>query len=184
MKPEEEDLFVQATRNWLERIVIGLNVCPFAKRPYTRELIRYVVVPTELTKSLSESLKQELTFLAQTDPEEVETTLLIHPYCLLDFEDYNEYLEQADEILVDLELEGEFQIASFHPAYQFADTDKEDPENYTNRSPYPMLHLLREESVSWAVDTFPDSESIPEKNIATMNRLGLEGIRKIMMNEK
>jgi hypothetical protein len=180
MNPAADTIYIEATRKWLEKVVLGLNLCPFAKRPYTRETIRYVVLISESPSDLSEMLEVELTFLAESDPEELETTLLIHPNCLLDFNDYNDYLEDADQLLVDLELEGEIQIASFHPQYQFADTEPEDPENYTNRSPYPMLHLLREDSISWAVDTFPEAENIPEQNIAMMNKLGIEKIKALL----
>lgn len=170
--------YEKITRNWVEQFVIALNLCPFAKKPALEGLIRFVVFEGEDPKALGEKLAEELLFLRDTDPEIAETTLLIHPHVLKDFEAYNDYLDVWEELLFGLELEGDLQIASFHPDYQFAGTDPGDPENYTNRSPFPMLHLIREASVSKAVDLYPDIEGIPTRNIARLNELGLEGIMK------
>lgn len=171
------DEVVAATRRWIERAVIGLNLCPFAKAVYIKikEQIRYAVSAAQDSEVLLGDLKRELDFLAQAAPEAVDTTLLIHPQVLGDFLEYNDFLTLADEVLVELDLEGVLQIASFHPAYQFAGTRADDITNYTNRSPYPMLHLLREASVDRAVPAFPEAEQIYQKNIETLRRLGVAG---------
>ncbi len=169
---------ISITREWVEQFVIGLNLCPFAKKPALEGRIRYVLFEGKDPKELGELLAKELLFLQATDPAVVETTLLIHPCTLRDFADYNDYLEVWDELLVGLDLEGDIQVASFHPDYQFEGTHPDDPENYTNRSPFPMLHLIREASVERAVDLYPNIDSIPERNIARLNELGIAGIRK------
>lgn len=168
------------TRLWLERAVIGLNFCPFAKAVHVRGQIHWAVSPATTPMGVLLDLQVELKALAQAESALRDTTLLIIPDALHDFDDMLDLLEQADAMLREMELEGEIQIASFHPHYQFAGTDLEDIENYTNRSPYPALHLLREESVDRAVAAFPDARSIYEANIATLKRLGHEGWRQIM----
>ena len=175
----DDDAIVAATRKWLERAVIGLNLCPFAKSVYVKEQVRYVVSNASTPEQLLETLMNELQHLSDTSPEQVDTTLLIHPFVLTDFEDYNEFLDVADVAVEDLQLEGELQVASFHPDYQFADTDANDIANYTNRAPYPILHLLREDSIARAVDAFPQAEEIFEKNIDTMEKLGHDGWDKL-----
>ena len=164
-----------ATRTWLERAVIGLQLCPFARAVYVNEQVRYVVSDASNTEALREVLERELRTLAQTDASVIDTTLLIHPQVLTDFLDYNDFLDIAEETVETLELDGVVQIASFHPAYQFAGTTLDDVTNFTNRSPYPILHLLREESVSRAVEAFPDAPTIYQRNIETMRRLGAAG---------
>ena len=164
-----------ATRTWLERAVIGLQLCPFARAVYVNEQVRYVVSDASNTDALREALERELLTLAQTDASVIDTTLLIHPQVLTDFLDYNDFLDIAEETVEALDLEGVVQIASFHPAYQFAGTTLDDVTNFTNRSPYPTLHLLREESVSRAVAAFPDAPTIYQRNIDTMRRLGVRG---------
>lgn len=166
----ETSLIEKATRQWLEEIVIGLNLCPFARKELVNNRIRFVVSLAGSEDALLMDLQQELEFLREQPG--IETTLLIHPGTLTGFDDYNEFLAAADDLLALLELDGIYQIASFHPDYRFADTASEDAENYTNRSPFPMLHLLREDSVSRAVDNHPDPESIPARNIALMKQLG------------
>jgi hypothetical protein len=166
---------IAATQNWLEKAVIGLNLCPFAKAVHIKNQIRYVVSDATTPEALLEVLMAELELLAETNPDKVDTTLIIHPQVLGDFEDYNEFLDVADAALEDMQLDGILQVASFHPDYQFADTDQNDIENYTNRAPYPTLHLLREESVDRAVEAFPEAEDIFEKNIETMRKLGHDG---------
>lgn len=166
---------IAATRAWIERAVIGLNLCPFAKAVYLREQIRYVVSAAETAEALLDELERELLFLEAADPEAVDTTLLIHPRVLTGFLDYNDFLAEADDALKRLELEGVIQIASFHPSYQFAGTAPDDVTNCTNRSPYPMLHLLREASVDRAVAAFPEAEAIYQRNIETLRRLGADG---------
>ena len=175
----DDDAIIAATRRWLERAVIGLNLCPFAKSVYVKEQVRYVVSNATTPEALLETLMDELQHLSDTDPEQVDTTLLIHPFVLNAFEDYNEFLDVADAAVEDMQLEGELQVASFHPQYQFADTDVNDISNYTNRAPYPILHLLREESIDRAVEAFPEAETIFEKNIETMEQLGHEGWDKL-----
>ncbi|MDY0977050.1 DUF1415 domain-containing protein [Massilia sp. CFBP9012] len=175
----DDDAIVAATRKWLERAVIGLNLCPFAKSVHVKEQVRYVVSNATTPEQLLETLMDELQRLSDTSPEQIDTTLLIHPFVLNDFEDYNEFLDVADVAVEDMQLDGELQVASFHPDYQFADSDANDIANYTNRAPYPILHLLREDSIARAVDAFPEAEEIFEKNIATMEKLGHEGWDKL-----
>jgi hypothetical protein len=170
---------IDATRTWLEKAVIGLNLCPFAKAVHVKQQIRYVVSPATTPEALLADLLAELRMLQDVDPEQTDTTLLIHPFVLGDFFDYNDFLDIADAAAAKLEFDDAFQIASFHPDYQFADTAPDDIENYTNRSPYPMLHLLRETSVERAVAAFPEADAIFEKNMETLNALGLEGWNKV-----
>jgi hypothetical protein len=174
-----DEAIVEATRRWMEKAVIGLNLCPFAKSVYVKEQVRYVVSHATTPEALLEELMNELQDLADTDPEKVDTTLLIHPQVLGDFLDFNDFLDVADAALEDMQLDGELQVASFHPDYQFADTDPNDITNYTNRAPYPILHLLREDSIARAVEAFPDAAEIFEKNIETMEKLGHEGWDKL-----
>ena len=168
----DDDAVVAATVHWLEQAVIGLNLCPFAKAVHVKGQIRYVVSHADTPEALLEQLMEEMQHLADADPERIDTTLLIHPNVLGEFEDYNEFLDVADAALEDMGLDGELQVASFHPQYQFADTHPNDIDNYTNRSPYPTLHLLREDSVERAVEAFPEASDIFEKNIATLRALG------------
>ncbi len=179
----ETDLTIQqvtdATQRWLEKAVIGLNLCPFAKSVQIKNQIRYAVSAAQTEEQLLHDLVAELSMLQLANPNELDTTLLIHPWILTDFLDYNAFLEIAEATLAGLGLIGQIQIASFHPHYQFADTEPEDIDNYTNRSPYPMLHLLRETSIDRAVRAFPDAEEIFNKNIETMRQLGQEGWRQL-----
>jgi len=156
------------TRRWLERAVIGLNLCPFAKSVHVKGQVHYVVSPATMPQELRQDLQQELTALHAADPELRDTTLLIAPYCLQDFLDFNDFLAEADAVLAELGLEGELQIASFHPQFQFSGTDPDDITNFTNRAPYPTLHLLREASIDRAVEAFPEAELIYEKNMQTL----------------
>jgi len=165
---------VQDTLRWLERAVIGLNLCPFAKYVYVKGQVHCAVSQASTEDELRGDLLQELQNLVALDPEVRDTTLLIVQNLLQDFDDYNDYLNVADECLIELELEGEIQIASFHPQYRFAGTDENDITNYTNRSPYPTFHLIREASMDRAVAAFPDAEAIFEVNMTTLNELGLE----------
>ena len=170
---------IAATRQWLEKAVIGLNLCPFAAAVYLRDRVRFVVSDQQTTEGLLRELCTELQTLQQADPLVCETTLLIHPRVLTDFGLYNDFLDEADLAIDDLDLVGELQIASFHPDYQFADCDVTDMQNYSNRSPYPMLHLLRESSVSLAIDNHADIDNIPANNMRTLHELGLEGWQKL-----
>jgi hypothetical protein len=175
----DDDAIIAATARWLERAVIGLNLCPFAKAVHVKKQIRYVVSPATTPEQLLETLMDELQLLSDSDPEAIDTTLLIHPFVLNDFLDYNEFLDVADAAVEDMQLDGELQVASFHPDYQFAETDQNDISNYTNRAPYPILHLLREESIERAVAAFPEAAEIFDKNIATMEQLGHDGWDKL-----
>jgi hypothetical protein len=169
------DVVVAATRRWVERAVIGLNLCPFARAVTVRGQVRYAVSDARDAVALLGDLESELRLLSLADPERVDTTLLILPLVLADFLDYNDFLDMADATVERMGLEGVIQVASFHPQYQFAGTAPEDITNYTNRSPYPILHLLREASVSAAVTAFPEAELIYQRNIDTMERLGIDG---------
>jgi len=180
---EFADRVIAATRNWVEKAVIGLRLCPFAASPYLRGLVRYRVSEQQSPEGLAEELAQELLYLAAADPLLCETSLLIHPYVLGDFLEYNQFLDQADAAVAALGLRGELQIASFHPAYQFAGSGPDDVENYSNRSPYPMLHLLREPSVERAAAAFPEVNEIGNRNMATLRELGAVGFRKLLNPE-
>jgi hypothetical protein len=169
-----DDEVLAATKSWLEKDVIGLNLCPFAKAVHASGQIRWRVSAAESAEALVEDLVAELKFIHAADPAAVDTTLLIHPKVLGDFLDFNDFLDVADEALEELGLVGEIQIASFHPKYQFSGTTPEDPTNRTNRSPYPTLHLLREASVERAIEGYPGAEEIPARNIETMRRLERE----------
>ncbi len=171
--------FIATTQTWLTRAVIGLQLCPFAKAVHLKNQIRYTVSHAREPQALLEALVHELQFLAQADPQTVETTLLIHPEVLTDFLDYNDFLEIADATLMELGLVGVLQIASFHPNYQFDGTEPDSIDNHTNRSPFPMLHLLREASIEAAMQSFDGADAIVDRNIATMRQLGLEGWRKL-----
>jgi hypothetical protein len=175
------DAVVAATRTWLVKAVIGLNFCPFAREVHVHDRIRYCVSDAQSEKQLLADLMRELEGLHAADPAQCETTLLIHPYVLNEFLEYNAFLERADDAVAELGLEGVMQIASFHPEYQFQDAASDAIENYTNRSPYPMLHLLRESSVENAVTTHPDTTAIYRRNIATLRKLGLDGWRRLFV---
>ena len=166
---------IDDTRVWLERAVIGLNLCPFAKSVHVKGQVHYAVSPARNATQLLEDLVLELKALVAEDASVRDTTLLIAPDCLADFLDFNDFLELADQALADLELDGVLQIAALHPLFQFAGTDVDDITNFTNRSPYPTLHLLREISIDRAVAAFPNAEAIFEVNMATMERLGAAG---------
>ncbi len=166
---------IAATRRWVERAVIGLNLCPFAKAVYVKQQVRFVLSDATTPEALLEELAEELVLLRDTDPAEIDTTLIVHPDVLADFLDYNDFLDNADAAVEALDLQGELQVASFHPDYQFAGTAPDDIGNYTNRSPYPTLHLLREASIDRAVEAFPDADVIVERNVKTLDALGHAG---------
>ncbi|APD13587.1 DUF1415 domain-containing protein [Pandoraea pulmonicola] len=172
---QDSDAVIAATRHWLTRAVIGLNLCPFAKAVHVKDQIRYVVSAAADMEGVLLDLERELQTLAHADPQALDTTLLIVPSALLDFHEYNDALFFAQRLLKQMGLEGELQIASFHPDYQFEGTAPEDVENYTNRSPYPILHLLREASIDRAVDAFPEAETIYARNEALMRKMGVAG---------
>ena len=179
MPTSSDDPAIMQTREWVERVVIGLKLCPFAPAPALKGTIRYAMSDATTPVARLEDLAVVMQRLVASAPEELETTLLVHPQVLRDFEAYNDFLAVADELLAALGLEGELQIASFHPDYRFAGTDAEDIGNATNRSPYPTLHLLREESIARAVEAFGDTSSIPTTNIATLEALGHEGLEAV-----
>jgi hypothetical protein len=176
----QQDAVIAATRHWLARAVIGLNLCPFAKSVYVKEQVRYVVSDATQAADVLDELERELKLLAEADPVQVDTTLLIVPEALADFLEFNDLLYFADRLLRSLRLEGMLQIASFHPQYQFEGTEPDDIENYTNRAPYPILHLLREDSIARAAEAFPDAADIYERNMETLRRLGHEGWQRWM----
>ena len=167
-------------RRWLERAVIGLNLCPFAKAVYVKQQVRIVISDASTERALLEQLGEELALLRDTPAETVDTTLLVHPQVLGDFLDYNDFLDDADGLVEAMDLDGVLQVASFHPDYRFADTAPDDAGNLTNRAPWPILHLLREDSLDRAVAAYPDPDGIIERNIATMRELGAEGFRALL----
>lgn len=166
---------IDSTRLWLEKSVIGLGLCPFAQPAYENRRVRFYVSESKSAEELLRELESELNYLVTHESKICETTLLIHPWVMGDFADYNDFISICDAALVELELEGELQIASFHPQYQFADTDPDDIENYTNRSPYPTLHLLREHSIDLAIAGSVNTDEIYLRNIRTLRGLGHAG---------
>jgi uncharacterized protein len=179
---ETHEAMLARTQRWLETAVIGLNLCPFAKAVHVKQQIRYVISDATDEEGLLVDLLDELQGLYDAEPGERETTLIVHPYVLGDFLDYNDFLDVADAAVSELGLDGEIQVASFHPDYQFAGTDIDDPGNFSNRAPYPTLHLLRETSVAKAVDAFPDAGRIYERNIELLEKLGKDGWRALWPN--
>ncbi|WP_042290427.1 DUF1415 domain-containing protein [Paraburkholderia mimosarum] len=171
---------LEATRHWLTRAVIGLNLCPFAKSVHVKNQIRYVISEATELEGVLTDLERELRTLAEADPAEIDTTLLILPHALADFADFNDATWFAERLVQQLRLEGTLQVASFHPDYQFDGTAPDDIENYTNRAPYPILHLLREASIERAVEAFPDAADIYERNQETLRKLGRDGWREWM----
>ncbi len=167
----EKHLIEQHVRNWLEQVVIGLNLCPFAAKPYQAKQIRFAVSSCQKKEHLLIELATELALLSNTEPCEIETTLLIIPNMLNSFEDYNQFLNHVDALLEQLNYQGIFQVASFHPNYQFAGTQPDDSENLTNRAPYPILHLIREASLERVLKHYPNPEQIPENNIRRVSKL-------------
>jgi hypothetical protein len=172
----DQQIVIDATRRWISSMVIGLNLCPFAERVFNADKIRYVVTDAQDERTLLKVLAGELEALASSPIAVVETTLLIHPRALGHFRDYNDFLDVGERLVVDLGLRGTIQIASFHPDYQFAGVDPGAVENYTNRPPYPMLHLLREESISQVAGDANELLEIPRRNIETLRILGKEKI--------
>jgi len=171
---------IAETRRWLEQIVIGLNLCPFAKAVYVKDQVRFVLSDATTPEALVEELAEELILLRDTPAEQIDTTLIVHPDVLTDFLEYNDFLDNADAAIEALDLQGILQVASFHPQYQFAGVAPDDVSNYTNRAPYPTLHLLREDSVERAVAAFPDPDVIVERNIDTLDKLGIEGWTRLL----
>lgn len=169
---------IASVRHWVESFVIGNNLCPFAGREFLRDRVRFSYTGASSESQLLNALADELKLLDQNLT--IETTLLIHPEVLQDFTDYNQFLDQTERLLEHLGMTGVYQIASFHPDYQFSGSKPSDAENYTNRSPYPLIHLLRERSVERAIVSYPDINAVPTDNIALMNQLGAETLSKMM----
>ena len=171
---------IKAVQLWVERLVVGLNLCPFAKRELIKNRVRFSVSPATSEQQLLEDLQIELQKLSSDD--DIETTLLIHPDVLQDFYTYNQFLDLADALLEQLQLDGVYQIASFHPDYQFGGTEIDDVENYTNRAPYPMLHLIREQSLERAIASYPHVEEIPQRNIELLESMGRDKIQALLQS--
>ena len=184
LSPDDDDAArdrIEAdVRRWLERAVIGLNLCPFAKAVVAKGQVRIVVSDASTERALLQQLGEEMALLRDTPAETIDTTLLVHPQVLGDFLDYNDFLDDADALVEAMDLDGVLQVASFHPHYQFAGTEPDDAENLTNRAPHPILHLLREDSIDRAVAAYPQPDAIIERNVATMRELGTEGFRKLL----
>ena len=178
MTTTDGDIVRRTTARWLEDIVINLNLCPFARREWEAGRVRVFVTDAKTESALAEALVEEVRHLLNHD--KVETTLLVHPEVLTDFEEYNQFLDQVDHLVSELELEGVLQVATFHPDYQFFGTEPDALDNFTNRSPYPMLHLLREDSLEAAIERHPDPQGIPEKNISRLNDMGLDTVQALL----
>lgn len=174
----KNDVVLTATRHWVERFVIGLGLCPFAHHELMRDRVRFNVCEARSALDLIPVLEAELERIS-TDGD-IGTTLLIHPHALTAFDAYLDFLEIADQTVTGMGLEGIIQIASFHPDYQFEGTTADDVSNMTNRSPYPMLHLIREADITRAVESHPDIEGIPAANIARLRAMGREAIKTLI----
>ncbi|NLW96789.1 MAG: DUF1415 domain-containing protein [Xanthomonadaceae bacterium] len=173
----------RGVRRWLERAVIGLNLCPFARAVYAKGQVRIVVSDASTPRALLAQLGEEMALLRDTPAEGIDTTLLVHPLVLAEFLDFNDFLDEADALLEAMELDGVLQVASFHPDYQFADSGPDDVENLTNRAPWPILHLLREDSVARAVEAFPDPDAIVQRNIERVRALGFDGWQRLLADD-
>jgi uncharacterized protein len=173
-----DQTIIEAVRHWVEVMVVGLNLCPFAKRELINERVRFIETQATSEEALLNFLTHELNLLVKDDS--IETTLLIHPHVLQDFFDYNQFLDLVDALLKELNVEGVFQVASFHPDYQFGGTNLNAAENYTNRAPYPLLHIIREASLERAIDEYPDVNQIPERNVALMNEMGVSQLKALL----
>lgn len=179
------DEVIAITRHWLEKAVIGLNLCPFARHVYVRDQVRYVVSDARHLDAFLEQLDEELELLAATDPEKVDTTLLIHPTLFPDFEVFYDMVGMAEEAVMEHELEGVLQVASFHPRFRFEGTEADEMGNYTNRAPFPTLHLIREDSLARALASYPDDpDEIYQRNIDTLEKLGKQGWRELGLRDE
>ncbi len=176
----QDDKITESVQNWMETFIIELNLCPFAKNELVDNKVLFTVTDAKTEDQLLESLQTELERL--NNNASIETTLLIHPQVLQDFYEYNQFLSLADSLLLDLNLAGIYQIASFHPDYQFSGTNPDDVENYTNRSPFPMLHLLREDSLEKAIGKYPNVDQIPVRNIELMKSIGRDKLNLALEN--
>ena len=170
---------IQQVQQWLENVVIGLNLCPFASKPNRNKQIHIHVSEGSTEEQLLEDIYQQLRILDETPADELETTLVVAPNLFEAFDDYNQFLDLVDALLIQAGKDGTYQIASFHPDYCFFGTEPEDAENLTNRSPFPIIHLIREESIEKVLKHYPDPEAIPERNIECVENLSKEQIRKL-----
>lgn len=177
--PTDEEILADMQR-WIEEAVMGLNLCPFAKSVYVKNQVRLVVSRARHVDAFLDDLDRELALLRDTPADQIDTTLLIHPTLFPDFLVFNDFLNVVDEVVAEHELEGVLQVAPFHPMFQFEGCDLHDPDNLTNRAPYPTLHLLREDSIDRAVQSGDSAEDIVERNLHTVRRLGLEGWAKLL----
>ena len=174
----KKEFIIKSVQRWVEQFIVELNLCPFAKREIVKSRVRYVCTDAATEEQLLVALEAELEFLSESTS--TETTLLIHANVLHEFYDYNQFLDIADSLLQEMNLDGVFQIASFHPRYQFGGTEVDDAENYTNRSPYPILHLLREDSLEQAIADHADVDQIPIRNIELMNDIGADKLKAML----
>jgi hypothetical protein len=174
----DNETITGAVRRWVDTFVVGMDLCPFAERELIKDRIRFIATEAKTEEQLLMALETELQLLDSEST--IETTLLIHPHVLQDFADYNQFLELADGLLVQMNLEGIFQVASFHPDYRFGGTAPDDAENYTNRSPWPMLHLIREDSLEKAIAGYADIDQVPARNIERMNATGVDRLRELL----
>lgn len=174
----DHNLIIESVAHWVDSVVVDLNLCPFAKRELINDRVHFAVTDARSEEQLLIALEAQLRLLDGDDS--VETSLLIHPNLLQDFGDYNQFLDLIDSLLIEMQLDGVFQIASFHPKYQFAGTDPHDAENFTNRSPYPLLHILREDSLERAIAGYPGIDQVPARNIELMNRLGTKKLESLL----
>ena len=172
--------YLKITKAWIQELVIGLNLCPFAQRPFATDKIRFILMEEVELEELVEKVLQEALYLSQVDTMRVETTIIIHPDLLLEFELYLDAIALLEDLLKQLKLEGIIQIASFHPDYQFEGTKFDDVENYTNRAPFPLIHLLREDLMEAALENYPNPEQIPERNIKKMQELGKDKVKELL----
>ena len=170
---------LQSVDAWLNEVVIGLNLCPFAKKPYVSKQIRTFIDESSSENELLETLYYEFKHLEQTDSQQLETTLVVIPNLLSDFYDYNQFLDEVDALIKNNDWLGIFQVASFHPQYQFAGTQPNDAENLTNKAPYPIIHLLREQSMEKALERYPNPERIPEDNIHSVTQLSNKQVQQL-----
>jgi hypothetical protein len=173
-----EQQVIRCVQQWVETVVVDLNLCPFANRELVKGRVRFAVCDAATEEALLSALQNELELLENDSA--IETTLLIHPQVLLEFSKYNQFLDYTDQLLVAMELDGVYQIASFHPDYQFQGAGPDEAENYSNRSPFPMLHLLREDSLEKVIADYANVEEIPARNIAMMNDMGRERLSSLL----
>lgn len=180
MTAPEHGAAIAETRRWLERFVIGLGLCPFAAAPYRLNRIAYSVCAETTLEQIYTAFLGTLEALVSADPQEQETALLILDRGLSNFDEYLDALAVLEQAVEEAGLQGVIQLASFHPDYRFEETGDDDPANFTNRSPFPMFHLIREDGLAAALESYPEPESIPRRNIRCLRELGIDGIRDLL----